>query len=95
MFIGAFRPSLPVRIGQVRYARRPVRLTNGQKSRVRRRLREVDDVVAVIQASNAKCPSLVCYIEVSPRFNSYSFILCFHVVVVVVMMITTITMVMK
>ncbi|KAJ9480176.1 54S ribosomal protein L31, mitochondrial [Pseudozyma hubeiensis] len=53
---GAFRPSLPS-LGGLLW-KNPWRLSATRKSRVRQRLRAVDDVISTLQASSVQCNSL-------------------------------------
>ncbi|KAI3657839.1 hypothetical protein MP638_001677 [Amoeboaphelidium occidentale] len=51
-------PSFICRVGQARYARRRWFLSAGQKKRVRTRLREVDELIETLKASNITTPKL-------------------------------------
>ncbi|EST04709.1 Ribosomal protein L31, mitochondrial [Kalmanozyma brasiliensis GHG001] len=56
MFGGAFKPSLPS-LGGLLW-KNPWRLSATRKSRVRTRLRAVDDVIATLTKSNVECHAL-------------------------------------
>lgn len=52
IFGGAFKPSSPLLVGHFRFANKRFNLTQGQKRRVRNRLREVDSVLDTLLQSN-------------------------------------------